>query len=44
MTGGLGDDTFVFNSLLDVINENVGEGTDTVISSLNFVLTDAQET
>ena len=41
MTGGLGDDTFVVNTAGDVVNENSGEGTDTVKSSVDYILTDA---
>jgi Ca2+-binding RTX toxin-like protein len=35
MTGGLGDDTFTIDSVSDVVQENAGEGTDTVIASIN---------
>ncbi|MDE1152427.1 MAG: calcium-binding protein [Micavibrio sp.] len=34
MTGGTGNDIFVVDSVNDVVNENIGEGTDTVKSFL----------
>ncbi|WP_109122336.1 DUF4347 domain-containing protein, partial [Azospirillum sp. TSO22-1] len=34
LTGGLGNDTYVVDSAGDVINENTGEGTDTVRTTL----------
>jgi Ca2+-binding RTX toxin-like protein len=34
MTGGLGDDTFTVDNAGDIVNENSGEGTDTVRSNL----------
>jgi len=39
MAGGAGDDTYVVDSLLDKITELANAGTDTVQSSVNFVLT-----
>jgi VCBS repeat-containing protein len=38
MTGGLGDDTYRVNSSDDLIVENPNEGTDTVLSSVNYTL------
>ena len=38
MFGGLGDDTFIVDSLLDAVSEAAGEGTDTVQTSLSYVL------
>jgi Ca2+-binding RTX toxin-like protein len=35
MVGGLGNDTFVVDSVADVVIENVAEGTDTVQTTLN---------
>lgn len=43
MIGGLGDDTFVVDSVKDIIVEEVGEGTDTVISSVTWTLADTFE-
>jgi Ca2+-binding RTX toxin-like protein len=44
MTGGLGDDDFVVDNAGDVVIEGVGEGDDTVKSSVNQVLADNVET
>jgi len=41
MVGGLGNDTYVIDSLSDVITENASEGTDTVQSSLTYILSNA---
>jgi len=41
--GSLGDDTFVVDSASDVIIEVAGEGTDTVIASVSYVLSTALE-
>jgi len=38
MTGGLGDDTYYVDNLNDKIIENISEGVDTVISTINFSL------
>lgn len=38
MYGGAGNDTFIVTSSGDVVNENPGEGTDLVRSSVNFTL------
>ena len=38
MQGGKGDDTYIVNSVNDVILEQAGEGYDTVISSANYIL------
>jgi Ca2+-binding RTX toxin-like protein len=38
MQGGKGDDTYIVNSVNDVILELTGEGYDTVISSSNYIL------
>ncbi|MBD2512496.1 hypothetical protein H6G91_35730 [Nostoc muscorum FACHB-395] len=38
LIGGTGDDTYIVDSTTDVISENVGEGTDTIQSSVTFSL------
>jgi len=39
MKGGLGDDTYIIGNSGDVVVENVGEGTDTVFSRVDYDLT-----
>ncbi|RYE16015.1 MAG: RTX toxin, partial [Sphingobacteriales bacterium] len=39
--GGKGDDTYTVDSTTDVVNENAGEGIDTVKSSVTLTLTNA---
>jgi len=41
LAGGAGNDIYVVDSLLDVIIENAGEGSDTVQSAFTYVLTTA---
>ncbi|WP_296611421.1 calcium-binding protein, partial [Sphingomonas sp.] len=43
MTGGLGDDTYYIDTANDVIHENAGEGFDTEIGAVAFVLADNVE-
>ncbi len=43
MLGGLGNDTFVVDAAGDVVTELANEGTDTVLSSVNYALTDNVE-
>ena len=38
LIGGLGDDTFVVDSKLDNINENLNEGIDLILSSVSYTL------
>src|SRR6185295_4665408 len=38
MTGGTGDDIYVVDNVGDIVNEASGEGTDLVISSVNYTL------
>lgn len=43
LIGGLGDDVYYIDSAKDVITENLGEGSDTVFTTLKFVLSDNVE-
>lgn len=38
MTGGGGDDTYYVDAVGDVITENAGDGTDTVVSTISYTL------
>ena len=38
MLGGTGDDTFYYNEVTDYAYENAGEGYDTVLASINYIL------
>jgi trimeric autotransporter adhesin len=43
LQGGTGDDTYVVDNTADVVVESAGEGTDTVLASANYTLTDNVE-
>ncbi|WP_276307456.1 calcium-binding protein [Thiopseudomonas denitrificans] len=43
MAGGTGDDTYIVDDENDVVVEEAGEGTDTVIASVSYQLTDHVE-
>src|SRR5262249_32548900 len=38
MIGGIGNDTYIVDNALDVVTENAGEGTDTVLARVNYKL------
>jgi Ca2+-binding RTX toxin-like protein len=38
LIGGLGNDTYLVDTTTDTITENINEGTDTVSSSINYIL------
>ncbi|PSF35819.1 hypothetical protein C7H19_15455 [Aphanothece hegewaldii CCALA 016] len=40
LIGGTGNDTYIIDSTTDVITEVPGEGTDTIVSSVSYVMTD----
>ena len=39
MAGGLGNDTYYVDSASDVVNETAGQGSDTVLASVDYALT-----
>ena len=43
LVGGLGDDTYAIHDARDVVVENAGEGVDTVLTSVSYVLPDNVE-
>jgi len=43
LVGGLGNDTYLIDNVGDVVSENAGEGTDTVKSSISYILGDNLE-
>lgn len=43
LAGGLGDDSYVVQSLTDVVLEATGEGEDTVLSAISWALDNVQE-
>jgi Ca2+-binding RTX toxin-like protein/subtilisin-like proprotein convertase family protein len=38
LIGGVGDDTYMVDSIADIVTENLNEGTDTVVSSIAYTL------
>jgi len=44
MSGGEGNDTYIVDNVGDVVNELVGEGTDTIRSSISFDMSDDLDT
>jgi Ca2+-binding RTX toxin-like protein len=43
MAGGIGNDTYFVDNAADVVNETAGQGTDTVMASVNYALTAGSE-
>jgi Ca2+-binding RTX toxin-like protein len=43
MAGGAGNDTYFVDNAADVVNETAGQGTDTVMASVNYSLTAGSE-
>ena len=43
LVGGAGDDTYLVDDVLDVVTEAAGEGTDTVIAAISYILGDHAE-
>ena len=43
LTGGVGDDIYVVDNSADVVIENAGDGSDTVLASANYALADNVE-
>jgi Ca2+-binding RTX toxin-like protein len=43
MAGGAGNDTYFVDNAGDVVNENLGDGSDTVMASVNYALTAGSE-
>ena len=43
MAGGAGNDTYFVDNAGDVVNEAAGQGTDTVMASVNYSLTAGSE-